>query len=122
MGGLFFGVHETLEHSNHFSLMAEDYSESQSVPLHNNLYIRSGSSFIVSVSEVRDVRVVKEVIKQIEKNSKGNYIVVLVLVLCFLLAADSLYSLAMSSLYKWTSFIFSRRSIICYIHNQDGNK
>ena len=122
VGGLFFGVHETLEHSDQFSILAEDYSDSQSLPLHDNFFIRSDSYCIVSVSEVRDARVVKEVIKQLEKNSKGSYIVILALVLCFLMAASSLYSSVMSALFAWTNIIFSRRSIISYIHNQDGNK
>lgn len=121
VGGLFFDVHETLEHSNMFSL-SEDCSDSQNLPSKNSLYISSGSSFIISVSEVRDVRIIKEVIKQLEKGSKGNYILILACVLCFLLAASSICSSQASSLFKWTSIIFSRRSIICYIHNQDGNK
>lgn len=122
VGGLFFGVHETLEYSDQFSILAEDYSDSHSLPLHDNLYIRSDSSFIVSVSEVRDAGVAKEVIKQLEKNSKGSYIVILALALCFLIAASSLHSSVMSALFALTNIIFSRRSIISYIHNQDGNK
>ena len=68
VGGLFFGVHETLEHSDQFSILAEDYSDSQSLPLHDYFYIRSDSYCIVSVSEVRDAGVAKEVIKQLKEN------------------------------------------------------
>ena len=120
--GLFFGVHETLEHSDQFSILAEDYSDSHSLPLHDNLYIRSDSSFIVSVSEVRDVRAVSEVLKRIENNSSSKRIVILSLIICILISEGAFYTSVLPSIYPWTSFISSRHSIMCYIHNQDGAK
>ena len=122
VGGLFFGVHETLENSDQFSILAEDYSDSHSLPLHDNLYTRSDSSFIVSVSEVRDVRAVSEVLKRIENNSSSKRIVILSLIICILISEGTFYTSVLPSIYPWTSFISSRHSIMCYIHNQDGAK
>ena len=119
---LFFGVHETLERSDRFSLMAEGGSERQNLLAQTNLYIKSGSSFLVAASEVRDARVIPEVIKQLEKNSKGDRIALFTLVLFLLAVAGSFYISDTTHVYPWTSIISSRRSIICYIHNQDGNK
>ena len=122
IGGLFFDVHETLEYSERQCISAEVNADNRSLPLHSNQYIKSGSTFIVSTPEVRDVRTISEVLKRMENNSSCKRIIILSLVLYILICEGAYYASVLPSIFPWTSIISSRCSTICYIHNQDGEK
>ena len=122
IGGLFFDAHETLELSENYDYIAQSSSETTCLPLRAHLMIKASDSCIISASEVRDVRVVSEVLKRIENNSSSKRIVILSLIICLLISEGAFYTSVLPSIYPWTSFISSRYSIMCYIHNQDGAK
>ena len=122
VGGLFFDAHETLELTEDYDYILQSSSEATCLPLRSHLMIKASDSCIISASEVRDVRVVSEVLKRIENNSSSKRIVILSLIICILISEGAFYTSVLPSIYPWTSFISSRHSIMCYIHNQDGAK
>ena len=121
IGGLFFDAHETLELTENYDYISQS-SDSTCLPLRSHLMIKASDSCIISASEVRDVRVVSEVLKRVENNSSSKRIVILSLIICLLISEGAFYTSVLPSIYPWTSFISSRYSIMCYIHNQDGAK
>lgn len=122
IGGLFFDVHETLELTEGYECLSQLSSETSCLPRRSHLMLKASDSCIISASEVRDIRVVSEVLKRIENKSYSKRTIVVSLIICFLISEGAFYTSVLPSIYPWTNFISSRHSIMCYIHNQDGSK
>lgn len=121
-GGLFFDAHNIENLSDHFGHGVTTSSESSTLPLRTNTYIKDSDMFIMAASEVRDVRAVSEVIKRLEQGSTSKRVLVLSLILCILISEGAFYTSVLPSIFPWTDVICSRRTMIQYIHSQDGAK
>ena len=121
-GGLFFDIQETIDFSNTYSNEESISSDSGTLPLRQTHIIESRNLYIVAASEVKDVRSVDEIIKNLSKTSSEKRIIILRLILCILISEGAFFISVLPSVFPWTSIVCSRRTIIQYIHGQDGAK
>lgn len=123
MGGIYFDVRETNDFIDDMCYSLEASSDDLSIPVKNgNVYIDRSSSIIAAVAEIRDASIIREVIRRLERRSDKETIPFLSLILFLCLSIGIFYLNVLPSIYPWTDIISSRRSIICYIHLQDGAK
>ena len=121
-GGIFFDAHESLELSDRFGYGAAAEESQTSRPLNANSYVNYNIAHILSAAEIKDVSILGEVIKKLERSSSNKRIVILTLILCFFLSIGTFFKCNLSSIFPWTSVICSRNNIMIYIHEQDGLK
>ena len=122
LGGIFFDAHESLELSDQFGYGVAAEESRTSRPLNANSYVNYNIAHILSAAEIKDVSVLSEVIKKLERSSSNRRIVVLTLILCFFLSIGTFFKCNLPSIFPWTSVICSRNNIMIYIHEQDGLK
>ena len=122
VGGIFFDAHESLELSDWFSYGVTAEQSRTSEPLNANSYINYNITHILSAAEIKDVSILGEVIKKLERSSSNKRIVILTLILCFFLSIGTYFKCNLPSIFPWTSVICSRNNIMIYIHEQDGLK
>ncbi|SEK44697.1 hypothetical protein SAMN04487770_101420 [Butyrivibrio sp. ob235] len=121
-GGLFFDAHETAELSDYYGNRVVTCADCVIYPLKPVNFFKANDSFIIDASEVRGVRAVSEVIKRLENSAASKRIVILSLILCILISEGAFYTSVLPSVFPWTNIICSRRTLIRYIHSQDGAK
>lgn len=85
-GGIFFDAHESLELTDRFGYGAAAEESQTSRPLNANSYVNYNIAHILSAAEIKDVSILGEVIKKLERSSSNKRIVVLTLILCFFLS------------------------------------
>ena len=122
VGGIFFDAHESLELSDWFGYGAAAEESQTSRPLKANSYVNYNITHILSAAEIKDVSILGEVIKKLERSSSNKRIVILTLILCFFLSIVTSFKCNLPSIFPWTSVICSRSNIMIYIHEQDGLK
>ncbi|MBP3817249.1 MAG: hypothetical protein J6H31_03005 [Butyrivibrio sp.] len=122
VGGIFFDAHESLELSDWFGYSAAAEESQTSRPLKANSYVNYNIAHILSAAEIKDVSILGEVIKKLERSSSNKRIVILTLILCFFLSIGTFFKCNLPSIFPWTSVICSRSNIMLYIHEQDGLK
>ena len=122
VGGIFFDAHESLELSDWFGYGAAAEESQTSRPLKANSYVNYNIAYILSAAEIKDVSILGEVIKKLERSSSNKRIVILTLILCFFLSIGTFFKCNLPSIFPWTSVICSRNNIMLYIHEQDGLK
>ena len=122
VGGIFFDAHESLELSDWFGYGAAAEESQTSRPLKANSYVNYNITHILSAAEIKDVSILGEVIKKLERSSSNKRIVILTLILCFFLSIGTYFKCNLPSIFPWTSVICSRNNIMIYIHEQDGLK
>lgn len=122
VGGIFFDAHESLELSDQFGYGVAAEESRTSRPLNANSYVNYNIAHILSAAEIKDVSILGEVIKKLERSSSNKRIVVLTLILCFFLSIGVFFKSNLPSIFPWTSVICSRDNIMIYIHEQDGLK
>ncbi|SFQ13634.1 hypothetical protein SAMN04487928_12029 [Butyrivibrio proteoclasticus] len=122
VGGIFFDAHESLKLSDWFGYGAAVEESQTSRPLKANSYVNYNITHILSAAEIKDVSILGEVIKKLERSSSNKRIVILTLILCFFLSIGTFFKCNLPSIFPWTSVICSRNNIMLYIHEQDGLK
>ena len=122
VSGIFFDAHESMEFSSHFGCDGITEQSETSNPLTTNSYVNYRLAHVLSAAEIKDVSVLSEVIKKLERSSSNRRIVVLTLILCFFLSIGTFFKCNLTSIFPWTSVICSRNNIMIYIHEQDGLK
>ena len=122
VGSIFFDAHESLELSDCFGYGAAAEESQTSRPLKANSYVNYNIAHILSAAEIKDVSILGEVIKKLERSSSNKRIVILTLILCFFLSIGTFFKCNLPSIFPWTSVICSRNNIMLYIHEQDGLK
>ena len=122
LGGIFFDAHESLELSDQFGYGVAAEESRTSRPLNANSYVNYNIVHILSAAEIKDVSILGEVIKKLERSSSNKRIVILTLILCFFLSIGTFFKCNLPSIFPWTSVICSRNNIMIYIHEQDGLK
>ena len=121
-GGIFFDAHESLELSDWFSYGAAAEESQTSRPLKANSYVNYNIAHLLSAAEIKDVSILGEVIKKLERSSSNKRIVILTLILCFFLSIGVFFKSNLPSIFPWTNVICSRNNILTYIHDKDGLK
>ncbi len=121
-GSLFFGARESLELSENFVETAFNDAVDTSMPMTRSVLIKASECTIVSVAEVRDVKVVSEVIKRLEKSENTKRVVILTLIICLIISGGAFFKAVLPSIFPWSDVILSRSRIICYIQDKDGEK
>ena len=86
LGGIFFDAHESLELSDQFGYGVAAEESRTSRPLNANSYVNYNIAHILSAAEIKDVSILGEVIKKLERSSSNKRIVILTLILCFFLS------------------------------------
>ena len=122
VGGIFFDAHESLELSDWFSYGITTEQSRTSEPLNANSYVNYNIAHILSAAEIKDVSILGEVIKKLERSSSNKRIVILTLILCFFLSIGTFFKCNLPSIFPWTNVICSRNNIMTYIHDKDGLK
>ena len=122
VGGIFFDAHESLELSDWFSYGIATEQSRTSEPLNANSYVNYNIAHILSAAEIKDVSILGEVIKKLERSSSNKRIVILTLILCFFLSIGTFFKCNLPSIFPWTNVICSRNNIMTYIHDKDGLK
>ena len=92
LGGIFFDAHESLELSDQFGYGVAAEESRTSRPLNANSYVNYNIAHILSAAEIKDVSILGEVIKKLERNSSNKRIVILTLILCFFLSIGTFLS------------------------------
>ncbi|MBE5826598.1 MAG: hypothetical protein E7307_08170 [Butyrivibrio sp.] len=122
VGGIFFDANESLELSDRFDYrLAADMSRT-SGPLNANCYVNHNISHVLSAAEIKDVSILTEVIKKLERSSSNKRIVILTLILCFFLSIGTFFKSNLPSIFPWANVICSRNTVMTFIHEQDGLK
>lgn len=85
-GGIFFDAHESLELLDRFGYGTVAEESQASKPLTANCYVNYSIAHVLSAAEIKDVSILSEVIKKLERSTSNNRIVVLTLILCFFLS------------------------------------
>lgn len=122
VGGIFFDAHESLELSDWLSNNAITEQSDTSSSLNLDCYVDSSNAYVLSVTEIKDVSVFSEVIKNLERSTSNKRIVVLTLFLCLFLSICFYFKSNLPSIFPWTNVICSRNNIITFIHDKDGLK
>ena len=122
VSGIFFDAHESMEFSSHFGYDGITEQSEASNPLTANSYVNYRLAHVLSAAEIKDVSVLSEVIKKLERSSSNRRIVVLTLILCFFLSIGTFFKSNLPSIFPWASVICSRNTVITFIHDQDGLK
>ncbi len=122
VSGIFFDAHESMEFSSHFGYDGITEQSEASNPLTANSYENCRLAYVLSVAEIKDVSVLSEVIKKLERSSSNRRIVVLTLILCLFLSISTFYKSNLPSIFPWTNVICSRNTVMTFIHDQDGLK
>ena len=122
VSGIFFDAHESMEFSSHFGYDGITEQSETSNPLTTNFYVNYRLAHVLSAAEIKDVSVLSEVIKKLERSSSNRRIVVLTLILCFFLSIGVFLKSNLPSIFPWTNVICSRNNIMTYIHDKDGLK
>lgn len=122
VSGIFFDVHESMEFSSYFGYDGITEQSEASNPLTANSYENCRLAHVLSVAEIKDVSVLSEVIKKLERSSSNRRIVVLTLILCLFLPISTFYKSNLPSIFPWTNVICSRNTVMTFIHDQDGLK
>ncbi len=122
VSGIFFDVHESMEFSSYFGYDGITEQSEASNPLTANSYENCRLAHVLSVAEIKDVSVLSEVIKKLERSSSNRRIVVLTLILCLFLSISTFYKSNLPSIFPWTNVICSRNTVMTFIHDQDGLK
>ncbi len=122
VSGIFFDAHESMEFSSHFGYDGITEQSETSNPLTTNSYVNYRLAHVLSAAEIKDVSVLSEVIKKLERSSSNRRIVVLTLILCFFLSIGTFFKSNLPSILPWASVICSRNTVITFIHDQDGLK
>ena len=124
VGGIFFDAHESLELSDRLGYATVTASEDSQAagPLNADRYVNYSIAHVLSAAEIKDVSVLSEVIKKLERSSSSKRIVVLTLILCFFLSIGTFFKSNLPSIFPWTNVICSRNNIITFIHDKDGLK
>ncbi|MBE5845798.1 MAG: hypothetical protein E7302_16855 [Butyrivibrio sp.] len=122
IGGIFFDAHESLELSNSFGYGTATEESQASKPLTANSYVNYSIAHVLSAAEIKDVSILSEVIKKLERSSSNKRIVVLTLILCFFLSIGVYFKSNLPSIFPWANVICSRNNIITFIHDKDGLK
>jgi len=121
-GGIFFDAHESLELSDRFGYGVAAEESQTSRPLNANSYVNYNIAHILSAAEIKDVSILGEVIKKLERSSSSKRIVVLTLILCFFLSIGVYFKSNLPSIFPWANVICSRNNIMTFIHDKDGLK
>ena len=122
IGGIFFDAHESLELSDRFDYGIATEQSRTSEPLNANSYVNYRSTHVLSAAEIKDISILGEVIKKLERSSSNKRIVILTLILCFFLSIGVFFKSNLPSIFPWTNVICSMNNIMLYIHEQDGLK
>ena len=122
LGGIFFDAHESLELSDWFGYGAAAEESQTSRPLKANSYVNYNIAHMLSAAEIKDVSILGEVIKKLERSSSNRRVVVLTLILCFFLPIGTFFKSNLPSIFPWTNVICSRNTVMTFIHDQDGLK
>ena len=122
LGGIFFDAQESLELSDRFGCGVAAEESRTSRPLNANYYVNYNIAHVLSAAEIKDVSILAEVIKKLERSSSNRRVVVLTLILCFFLPIGTFYKSNLPSIFPWTNVICSRNNIMTYIHDKDGLK
>ena len=121
-GGIFFDAHESLELSDRFGYGTAAEESQASKPLPANCYINYSIAHVLSAAEIKDVSILSEVIKKLERSTSNKRIVVLTLILGFFLSIGVFFKSNLPSIFPWTNVICSRNTVMTFIHDQDGLK
>ena len=122
IGGIFFDANESLELSDWFGYGIATEQSRTSEPLNANSYVNYRSTHVLSAAEIKDISILGEVIKKLERSSSNKRIVILTLILCFFLPIGTFFKSNLPSIFPWTNVICSRNNIMTYIHDKDGLK
>ena len=122
IGGIFFDANESLELSDWFSYGIATEQSRTSRPLKANSYVNYSSTHVLSAAEIKDVSILGEVIKKLERSSSSKRIVVLTLIICFFLSIGVYFKSNLPSIFPWANVICSRNNIMTFIHDKDGLK
>ena len=122
IGGSYFDICETYDLFNNMECNLSEYTCDSGAPLQNVIKIKGTASFIAAVAEIKDAGMVREIIKRLENSSNNKTIIVLILIFFICISLGSFVANVYPSLFPWTEIITSRRSVISYIHLQDGEK
>lgn len=121
-GGIFFDAHESLELSDRFGYGTATEESQASKPLTANSYVNYSIAHVLSAAEIKDVSILSEVIKKLERSTSNKRIVVLTLILCFFLSIGVYFKSNLPSIFPWANVICSRNNIMTFIHDKDGLK
>ena len=88
----FFDAHESMEFSSHFGYDGITEQSETSNPLTTNSYVNYRLAHVLSAAEIKDVSVLSEVIKKLERSFSNRRIVVLTLILCFFLSIGTFFN------------------------------
>ena len=122
VGGIFFDAHESLELSNQYGYGVATEESGASEPLTANCYVNYNIAHVFSAAEIKDVSILSEVIKKLERSTSNKRIVVLTLILCFFLSIGVFFKSNLPSIFPWTNVICSRNTVMTFIHDKDGLK
>ncbi|MBE5832884.1 MAG: hypothetical protein E7306_14250 [Butyrivibrio sp.] len=122
LGGIFFDAGESLELSDRIGYILNTDEADATDPLTASYYVNYNEAKVLSAAEIKDVSVLTEVIKKLERSSSNKRIVVLTLILCFFLSIGIFFKSNLPSIFPWTNVICSRNSVMVFIHDQDGLK
>lgn len=122
LGGIFFDAGESLELSDRIGYILNTDEAGTTDPLTASYYVNYNEAKVLSAAEIKDVSVLTEVIKKLERSSSNKRIVVLTLILCFFLSIGTFFKSNLPSIFLWTNVICSRNSVMVFIHDQDGLK
>lgn len=124
VSAIFFGTHESAVFSKYLDYDISSELSNQNMPLapQSSYYSNQSNYHLLTAAEIKDVSVLNEVIKKLERVSINKRIVILTMILSFFLSIGIVANSFLPSIFPWTTVICSRNSIISYIHNQDGLK
>ncbi len=122
VGGIFFDARESLELSDSFGYGTATEESQASKPLTANCYVNYSIAHVLSAAEIKDVSILSEVIKKLERSSSNRRIIVLTLILCFFLSIGTFFKSNLPSIFPWTNVICSRSTVMTFIHDKDGLK
>ena len=123
-GGFYFDVRETrnLFDDLSYSSAAGSFSDNNGKTSEGSGCIKAAASITAAVAEIRNTGVIREAARRMENRANGRRILVITLILFLCLSFGSFFLNVLPSVFPWTDIISSRRSIIGYIHMQDGQK
>ena len=122
VGGFYFDVQETHELYDNMGYSLTAYSDDFGAPLHSAISIKSATAIIAVVAEIKDAGIIREALKRFENRSSSKRILIITLIIFLCLSFGRFFLNVLPSVFPWTDIISSRRSIISYIHLQDGEK
>ena len=122
IGSFYFDVKKTNEIVNDISYISNFSSDEYDIPLRGNISANRITPIIAVEAEVKNTELIRESLNRAKSSSTKKRILVFTLILLLCISFGVLFLNALTSIFPWTDIISSRRSIISYIHMQDGAK